>query len=159
MGQQGRAIITVDVQTVVKALRAAYADEWLAHYNYLHVAQVVTGLNAPQIAGMLTTRAGDELAHAQLLADRILELGGTLPADWTEIPALTQGPAFTLPKKSSDLAGILKVVLAAERHAIKTYKALSDLTLHKDAVTHELAETLLADEVKDEEETENLLGE
>ncbi len=159
MGQQGRAIITVDVQTVVKALRAAYADEWLAHYNYLHVAQVVTGLNAPQIAGMLTTRAGDELAHAQQIAARILELGGTLPADWAEIPTLTEGPAFTLPKKSSDLTGILKAVLEAERHAIKTYKALSDLTLHKDAVTHELAETLLADEVKDEEETENLLGE
>lgn len=40
-----------------------------------------------------------------------------------------------------------------------TYRGLLKKTLHKDTVTQELAETLLADEVKDEEETENLIGE
>ncbi len=160
MGQLGREIIRdLDVNVVIKELRAAYADEWLAHYNYLHVAQIATGLNAPQVSSMLTTRAADELTHATRLGERVLELGGKLPEDWAEIPKLANTPAFVLPKSSSDLKGILKTVLKAERSAITTYQKLSQLTRHKDTVTHELAEELLADEVKDEEHTENLIGE
>lgn len=159
MGQVGRQIIKeLDVKTVIKALKAAYADEWLAHYNYLHAAQVATGLNAPQVSGMLTARAADELGHATRLGERILELGGELPTDWSDISKLANAPAFLLPKKTSDLAGMLRAVLKAERSAITTYQALSQMTRHRDTVTHELAEALLADEVKDEEHTENLIG-
>ena len=160
MGQVGRQIIRgLDVKTVIKELRAAYADEWLAHYNYLHVAQIATGLNAPQVSAMLTERAAEELTHATRLGERILELGRQLPEDWSQIPKLANTPTFQLPKSSSDLKGILKTVLKAERSAITTYQKLSQWTQHKDTVTHELAEELLADEVKDEEQTENLLGE
>ena len=159
MGRLGREIVEIDVKPILKALRSAYADEWLAHFNYLHAAQVATGLNAPQVAGMLTQRAGDELTHATRLDERIFELGGELPADWSEIPQLTNGKKFVLPKNSSDMKGILKAVLAAERCAIGVYQNLSKMTQHKDTVTHELAEELLADEVKDEEHTENLIGE
>lgn len=158
MGKRGREIIEVDPKIVIKALLAAYADEWLAHYNYLHIAQIVIGLNAPQVSGMLSARAGEELTHATRLGERILELGGKLPADWAEIPRLANIKRFPLPKDPSDLEGILRAVLQAERSAINTYQALAKITLHKDAVTHELAEELLADEVKDEEHTENLLG-
>ena len=159
MGQLGREIIDLDPKTVIKELRAAYADEWLAHYHYLHAAQVAVGLNAPQVEGMLRPRAADELAHATRLGERILELGGELPADWAEIPKLANMKGFPLPDDPSDLTGILRAVLAAERTAIKVYQRLHKLTLHKDTVTHELAEELLADEVKDEEHTEHLLGE
>ncbi len=160
MGRLGREIIKgLDVNTIIKKLRAAYADEWLAHYNYLHVAQIATGLNAPQVSGMLTARAAEELTHATRLGERILELGGRLPEEWAAIPKLANTSAFSLPKNTSDLKGILKVVLKAERSAITTYQQLSQLTQHKDTVTHELAEELLADEVKDEEDTENLIGE
>ncbi|PIQ83457.1 MAG: bacterioferritin [Candidatus Omnitrophica bacterium CG11_big_fil_rev_8_21_14_0_20_63_9] len=160
MGQLGREIIKdVDVKAVIKELKAAYADEWLAHYNYLHAAQVATGLNAPPVASMLTTRAADELMHAMRLSERIQELGGALPEDWAEIPKLSNTPKFVLPKNTSDMKGLLKAVLKAERSAITTYQKLSNMTRHRDTVTHELAEELLADEVKDEEHTENLIGE
>jgi len=44
MGRLGREIVReLDVKAVLKELRAAYADEWLAHYNYLHTAQIATG--------------------------------------------------------------------------------------------------------------------
>ena len=159
MGRRGREIIEMDVKSIIKALQSAYADEWLAHFNYLRAAQVVTGLNAPQVANMLTARAADELTHATRLGERILELGGTLPATWEEIPKLANGKPFVMPRSPSDLKGVLKAVLNAERCAIGVYQNLLKATLHKDTVTHELAEELLADEVKDEEHTENLLGE
>ena len=159
MGQLGREIIKgLDVKLIVKELRSAYADEWLAHYHYLHIAQIATGLNAPQVSTILTQRAAEELAHATRLGERILELGGQLPQDWAEIPTLANTPRFSLPKSTSDLKGMLEVVLKAERSAIATYQKLSQWTQHKDTVTHELAEDLLADEVKDEEQTENLIG-
>lgn len=159
MGRRGREIVELDIKPVVRALQAAYADEWLAHYHYLHAAQIATGLNAPQVSSMLKGRAAEELQHALRIGERILELGGDLPADWAEIPTRANCKAFVLPKQTSDLKGILKAVLNAERCAIGVYQKLLDQTLHKDTVTHELAEELLADEVKDEEETENLLGE
>jgi len=159
MGRRGREIVDLDVKTIIKMLRAAYADEWLAHYNFLHTAQVVTGINAPQVSSMLTARAQEELTHATRLGERILELGGTLPSSWAEIPELANCHPFVLPRNPSDVKGILKAVLAAERCAIGVYQNLLKATLHKDSVTHELAEELLADEVKDEEHTENLLGE
>ena len=158
MGRLGREIIETDVKAVVKALRAAYADEWLAHYYFLHAAQVATGLNAPPVIALLKTKATDELGHAQLVGERILELGGELPSDWAEIPQLANGKKFTMPKNNSDVKGILKAALAVERCAIGVYQNLLKSTLHKDSVTQELAETLLSDEVKDEEEIENLIG-
>ena len=108
---------------------------------------------------MLTPRAAEELTHATRLGERILELGGELPASWSEIPKLANAGTFDMPRDPADLKGILKSVLKAERSAINTYQKLLKMTLHKDTVTHELAEELLADEVKDEEHTENLLGE
>ncbi|MBI2884764.1 MAG: hypothetical protein HYY15_01155 [Candidatus Omnitrophica bacterium] len=158
MGRRGREILDTPVEPIIQALRAAYADEWLAHYYYLHAAQTASGINAPQVASMLTARAGDELTHATRLGERILELGGTLPADWLEIPRLSNSKRIEFPRKTSDVIGILKAVLKAERSAINTYQELSRMTRHKDTVTHELSEELLADEVKDEEHTENLIG-
>lgn len=159
MGRRGREIVETDVKSTLKRLVSAYADEWLAHYYYLHVAQIATGLNSPQVSSMLRTRAQSELEHAMQIGGRILELGGELPADWSDIPKRAACKTFKLPADPSDIKGILRTVLNAERCAIDAYKALLDETLHKDTVTHELAEELLADEVKDEEETENLLGE
>ena len=54
------------------------------------------------------------------------------------------------PKKRSDTAGYLKIFLKMEQHAIQLYS---------DLVTHELAEDLLAEEVAEEEEYENMLRE
>ena len=159
MGAKGREIVEVDIKPIVRALQSAYSDEWLAHYNYLHTAQIATGLNAPQVAAVLKARSADELTHAMSLGERILELGGTLPEEWAEVPRVANCKSFRLPRKRSDLKGILRAVLEAERCAIGVYQDLLKKTLHKDTVTHELAETLLADEVRDEEETENLLGE
>lgn len=158
MGKKGREIVSMDVERVIKALKAAYADEWLAHHAYLYAAYVATGLSAPQVSQVLKTRSANELNHALRIGERILELGGQLPSDWAEIPRLAHCRQYDWPKDRSDLKGMLQVVLKAERCAIETYKALCETTLHKDTVTHELAEDLLADEVRDEEETENLIG-
>ena len=159
MGRKGREILDMDVKPIIRSLQGAYASEWLAHYNFLHAAQIMVGINAPQVATMLKAKAAGELTHAMRIGERILELGGALPTDWAEIPKVAHGSRWLFPKNAADLKGILKVILNIEREAIDVYQALHKSTIHRDTVTHELAEELLADEVKDEEEIENLLGE
>ena len=34
MRQKGREILEIDVNEVINDLNSAYADEWLAHYQY-----------------------------------------------------------------------------------------------------------------------------
>ena len=46
-----------------------------------------------------------------------------------------------------------------EQHAISLYNDLANKTHGKDSVTHELTEDILAEEVAEEEEYENMLKE
>jgi bacterioferritin len=46
MGQKGREILEIDVNEVINDLNSAYADEWLAHYQYFLYAQIIEGIDA-----------------------------------------------------------------------------------------------------------------
>ncbi|MBI4336958.1 MAG: ferritin [Chloroflexi bacterium] len=160
MGKKGREIVQskLDVNGLIEDLQHAYADEWLAHYYYLLATNLAAGLNADAVANRLRSQANDELGHAHRIAQRIIQLGGDLPRDFAQLPRLANCKTFVMPENPADLKGIINAVLAAERCAIDVYLALAEKTRHADPVTHELAESLLADEVDDEEEFENLLA-
>ena len=55
----------------------AYADEWLAHYQYWLTAQWIRSMNADTLKQVLLQQSADELMHAEILANRIIQLGGT----------------------------------------------------------------------------------
>src|SRR5512136_2860391 len=85
MGTKGRAIVGMNVDKLVEALNRAYASEWLAYYQYWLGAKVIKGPMKDAVAAELTLHATEELAHADLVANRILQLGGTpavSPRDW-----------------------------------------------------------------------------
>ena len=46
MGQKGREILEIDAKEVINDLNSAYADEWLAHFQYSLFAQIIEGINA-----------------------------------------------------------------------------------------------------------------
>ncbi len=54
----------------------AYADEWLAHYQYWLTAQWIRSMNADTLKQVLLQQSADELMHAEILANRIIQLGG-----------------------------------------------------------------------------------
>ena len=66
----------IEAQTVYELLNKAYYDEWLAYYQYFIEAKVVSGLMKDAITE-LTQHAADELRHATMVCDRIIQLGGT----------------------------------------------------------------------------------
>lgn len=154
MGQKGKEILEIDVNEVIKDLNSAYADEWLAHYQYFLYAQVIEGINAEILKEKLEEQSKDEMEHAKELINRILELGGKPTTDIMK--ASTCG--FSEPPEDySDLAKVIELVLEGERCAIEKYNALAKKYHMKDLVTHEIFEDLLNDEVSDEEDWENFL--
>jgi len=73
MGTKGRAIVGLDVDHLLTVLNQAYADEWLAYYQYWLGAKIIKGPMKDAVAAELTVHATEELNHAVLVADRIID--------------------------------------------------------------------------------------
>ncbi len=154
MGTRGREIVGMDVDHLLKLLNAAYASEWLAYYQYWLGAKLIKGPMKDAVAAELTLHATEELAHATLLATRIIQLGGTpvlTPEGWAEVsPCAYEAPADPY------VAVLLDQNIAGEQCAITAYKALMDVTKDKDMVTYNLALGILAQEIEHEEDLQGL---
>ncbi len=85
MGTKGIEIVGMNVNDLIGLLSKAYADEWLAYDQYWIGAKVIKGPMKEAVIAELTQHAGDELRHADMLARRIIQLGGTPvtePEEW-----------------------------------------------------------------------------
>ncbi len=154
MGTRGREIVGMDVDTLIRLLNEAFASEWLAYYQYWLGAKLIKGPMKDAVAAELTLHATEELAHAVLLADRIIQLGGTPlthPKKWTELSPC----AYDAPEDPY-VAVLLDQNIAGEQCAITAYKKLMDVTKDKDMVTYNIALRILEQEVEHEEDLQSL---
>ncbi|MBI4451867.1 bacterioferritin [Candidatus Woesearchaeota archaeon] len=159
MGQKGREIAKLDHKWLINELSKAYAFEWVVHYYASLASNIVSGLRTPVYAELFKKAAEGEFEHANKLAKRIAELGGEPPFSMSEIEKLAGIGIIKFPENRSDIRGFVQLFLKMEQHAIQLYSDLAENTHNKDIVTHELAEDLLAEEVAEEEEYENMLRE
>jgi len=155
MARRGNSIIKgLDINTIIAGLNKAYADEWLAYYQYFIEAKVVKGIMKDAAIAELEQHAADELRHANLVADRILQLGGTPllnPQDW-----FTHTNCGYEEPKNFDVVSILEDSIKGEQCAISVYSELATLTKDKDIVTYDIVSQILADEVEHEEDLQAL---
>jgi bacterioferritin len=154
MGQKGKEIVEIEVKEVISDLNSAYADEWLAHFQYFLYAQIIEGIDAETLKKELEQQSLDEMNHAKILANRIIQLGGTPTTKLIETSTCGFSPP---PEDRADLVHVIELVLEGERCAIEKYNRLAKKYHMKDLVTHEIFEDLLTDEVSDEEDWENFL--
>ena len=159
MGQKGREIAKLDHKWLLNELNKDYAFEWVVHYYAALASNILSGHRTAVYSEVFRKASEGELGHANRIAKRIAELGGEPPATMEEIEKLAGFGKVGFPKKRSDTSSFVKVFLEMERHAISLYNDLAIKTHGKDIVTHELAEDLLAEEVAEEEEYENILKE
>ena len=154
MGTRGREIVGMDVSELLTLLNKAYASEWLAYYQYWLGAKVIKGPMKDAVAAELTLHATEELGHANLLANRILQLGGTPvpePKEWYAMsPCAYDAPTDPY------VGTLLDQNIAGEQCAISVYKSLMDVTKDKDMITYNLALTILEQEVEHEEDLQSL---
>ena len=153
MGKEAIKISKLDVAKLIDMLNAALAEEWLAYYQYWIGARVMEGPMRSDIESELLVHATEELGHAEQVATRIIQLGGTPlldPAEWAK-HAKCKYEAPTDPYIES----ILDQNLRGERCAIERYQSIADFTFGKDYSTYQMAIGILNDEIEHEDDIES----
>ena len=155
MARKGNSIIHgIEINEIITTLNKAYADEWLAYYQYFIEAKVIKGIMKDAAIAELAQHAADELRHANMVADRVLQLGGTPllnPQEW-----FTHTNCGYEEPKDFDVVSILEDSIKGEQCAISVYSQLADMTRNKDIVTYDIVSEILADEVEHEEDLQAL---
>lgn len=155
MGSRGIALVGMDVKKLLTLLNKALADEWLAHYQYWVGSKVVAGPMKDAVITELVQHATEEMAHAELLVTRIVQLGGTpvlSPADWMKL---------TNCKYDAPVDPFVQIVLEqnikGEQCAIGVYEKLMKITKDADPVTYDIALQIITQEVEHEQDLQDLL--
>ena len=157
MGTKARAAVKaagLNVSDLVQLLNKAFADEWLAYYQYWLGAKVATGIPRGDVAKELEEHAAEELEHAGKLAKRIIQLDGVPvlePKLWYE----TANCRY-LPPKNPEVMALIDQNIKGEACAIGVYYKLLEYTEGKDPVTYHLILEILEDEIEHEQDLEDL---
>jgi bacterioferritin len=156
MGKRALNIVGVEADKLLSMLNEALAEEWLAYYQYWIGARMMEGPMRSEIEPELLVHADQELNHAVMLVDRIIQLGGTpvlTPADWMKLSSCTYA-------EPSDpyVEIILDQNLKGERCAIERYKSIADFTGAKDHSTYQMAVTILNEELEHEQDIEDWMA-
>lgn len=154
MGKKGIEIVDLDVNELLKLLNKAFADEWLAHYQYWVGAKVAKGPMKEAVIAELLQHSADELRHAEMLTMRIIQLGGTPlnnPQEWFKMTNC----GYDTPD-NPHVRVLLEQNIRGEQCAIAVYKRLMEMTQTKDPVTYNMVLQILQDEVEHEEDLQAL---
>jgi bacterioferritin len=155
MGPKGREIVGVNLDELLKLLNKALADEWLAYYQYWVGSKIAVGRMRGIVAGELAEHASEELEHAEKLAERIAQLGGTPlinPKQWEK----ETNCGYDEPS-NPDTKTLVEQNIKGEQCAIEVYQKLLKMVEGKDAITAHVVLEILEDEVEHEEDLEAIL--
>jgi len=155
MGTKAREIVGTDVEQLIEMLNKAFADEWLAYYQYWVGAQVAKGPSRGAVAAELMEHAAEEFEHAGMLTERILQLGGNpllTPEDWYKMTNC----GYEAPEDPY-VEALLEQNIEGEQCAIDVYHKLMEFTKDTDPITYSIALEILEDEIEHEEDLQAIL--
>lgn len=144
----------IKVAELIDLLNKAYADEWLAYYQYWLGAKIAYGVPKKEVVDELEEHAKEELEHAEELAERIIQLGGIPvlePKLWYEVANCKY-----LPPKDPDVKTLIDQNIRGEQCAIAVYYKLLAYTEGKDPITNDLIRHILKEEIEHEQDLEDL---
>ena len=139
---------------IIALLNDSLATEWVCVLRYRRHHFTAAGLASPKIAEEFLVHANEELGHADRLARRIVQLGGTPDLS----PATLLARSHAAYDESLSLKDMIRANLVAERVAIETYSQLVALIGDKDISTRRLLEDILADEQQHADELKDWLA-
>lgn len=147
------ASYAADREAVIALLNDALATEIVCVLRYKRHYFMASGLMADAIKSEFLEHANEEQAHADLIAERIVQLGGEPDLN----PDLLSGRAHAQYVEGSDLRDMVKEDLIAERIAIDSYRAIIDFIGDKDTTTKRMMEHILAQEEEHADELADVL--
>ena len=139
---------------VIRLLNDALATEIVCTLRYRRHHFTAAGLASPKIAEEFLVHANEELAHADRLARRIVQLGGQ--PDFA--PDTFGARSHAAYDASPGLKAMIHANLVAERVAIESYSQMISLIGDKDPTTRRLLEDILGDEQDHAEELKDWLA-
>jgi bacterioferritin len=141
-----------DRDTVVKLLNEALATEIVCVLRYKRHYFMATGISAPAVAAEFLQHATEEQAHADLIAQRIVQLGGA--PDFSPQTLTARSHAEYV--EGDSLLSMIEEDLVAERIAIDSYREMIQyLETGADITTRRMLEGILGME---EEHADDLLS-
>ena len=127
---------------IIKLLNDSLATELVCVMRYKRHHFTAKGLASPKIAEEFMVHALEETAHADQIAERIVQLGGA--PDFSPAQLLERSHADY--DDSSELKAMIKANLIAERVAIEAYTQMIGLIGDKDTTTRRMLESILSQE-------------
>jgi len=141
-----------DRDTVLRLLNEALATELVCVVRYKRHSHIAGDRVADTLRDELLLHAKEEQAHADRIAERIVELGGAPNLNPDGLGERSHWES----NEGEDLAEMLAEDLIAERIAIESYREIIQYLGNKDEATRRLFESILAVEEEHAEELRSL---
>ncbi len=143
-----------DTTAAIKVLNDALATEIVCVLRYKRHYFMAKGIHAASVAAEFLEHANDEQAHADRIAERIVQLGGA--------PNLSPEGLLTRSHTEyvdahDDLVEMIKENLVAERIAIDSYREIGTYFAAFDSTTRKMIEEIQAEEEEHADDLADLL--
>jgi bacterioferritin len=138
-----------DRETVIKVLNEALATELVCVLRYKRHHYAASGIPAQAVADEFLEHAKEEQEHADMLAERINQLGG----DPDFNPETLAKRSHSQYVEGNSLTEMIREDLVAERIAIESYSEIIRYLADNDPTSRRVMEEILA---KEEEHAEDL---
>ena len=170
MGAVAREIVEkagLNIGELLSKLVAAAGAEFTTFYYYTILRVSAIGMEGEGLKEIIEDARIEDRNHFEALLPRIYELGGELPRDIREFADIAGCPDAYLPDSlkggktptGSSLKDLLKVLVAAERCAVRCYADLCEFTFGKDPRTYDICAAILNEEIEHEAWFSEFLGE
>lgn len=147
----------IDVQATIQMLNKALADEYLAWFQYTAPIGSCAGKERVNIEAEFKKHAEEELKHAEMLKERIIQLGG-IPLQSPEEWYAYTNCGYIKPTDYNTKV-LVTQNLESERKAEDVYLAIMKACKEAgDMVTYKIARNILVSEENHEQDLEDFLN-
>ena len=145
---------TADRKVVIEKLNEALATEWVCVLRYYRHYFMADGMLSDSVKAEFLEHAQQEQAHANSIAERIVQLGGEPDLN----PDTLTKRSHAEYQEGKDLRDMVKENLIAERIAIDSYRELINYIGDKDTTTKRMLMEILAQEEEHADEMADMLN-
>jgi bacterioferritin len=143
-----------DLNVVLERLGESLATELVCVLRYRRHHFMARGIHSLAVAAEFLVHSNQELGHADLLARRIVQLGGKPDFDPGSLLARSHAGYV----EGESLTEMIKENLVAERVAINSYREFISILGSQDTTTRRLLESILAVEEEHANDLADLLS-
>jgi len=143
-----------DAKAVCQVLNDALATEIVCVLRYKRHYFMAQGIHSESVKEEFLQHAGEEQAHADEIAQRIVQLGGEPDFDPAGLASRSRSEYMA----GTALRDMIREDLVAERIAIETYREIVEWLRGRDPTTRRIVEEILAKEEEHAEDMATLLA-